>query len=148
MEKLRVLFLCTGNSCRSQMAEGWARLLKGDVIEAYSAGTEPKDIDPRAVRAMAEAGVDISSQRSKSVIDLRALEIDFVVTLCDDAQQSCPFFPAKTAILHHGFNDPPVLAENARDEEEAMDHYRRIRDEIRAYVETMPESLRREAGKS
>ena len=148
MDKLRVLFLCTGNSCRSQMAEGWARHLKGDVIEAHSAGTEPKDVDPRAIRAMVEAGVDISSQRSKSVLDLGDLEFDYVVTLCDDAQQSCPFFPAKTALIHHGFDDPPVLARDAADEEEAMDHYRRARDEIRAYVETMPESLRSEAGRS
>jgi arsenate reductase len=139
--KLKVLFLCTGNSCRSQMAEGWARRLKGDLIEAYSAGIEPKGIDPRAVRAMAEAGIDISRQRSKSVTELGDMEFDYVITLCDDAQQSCPFFPARTAIIHHGFDDPPQLAENSGDEEEAMGHYRRVRDEIRAYVETLPASL-------
>ncbi len=139
--KLKILFLCTGNSCRSQMAEGWARHLKGDLIEAYSAGIEPKEIDPRAVRAMAEAGIDISRQRSKSVMELGDMEFDYVITLCDDAQQSCPFFPAKTAIIHHGFDDPPQLAENSRDEEEAMGHYRRVRDEIKAYVETLPASL-------
>lgn len=143
--RLRILFLCTGNSCRSQMAEAWARALKGDVIEAYSAGTIPKGVDPRAVKAMAEAGIDISAYRSKSTTELADIEFDYVITLCDTAQQACPFFPAKTRILHHGFDDPPVLAEHARDEEEAMTHYRRVRDDIRAYVETLPETL--EAGK-
>ena len=142
MEKVRVLFLCTGNSCRSQMAEGWARHLKGDVMEASSAGTEPGRVDPRAIRAMAEAGVDISGQRSKSVTELGDREFDYVITLCDDAQQSCPFFPAKTAVVHHGFDDPPRLALGAGSEDEAMFHYRRVRDEIKAYVETLPESLR------
>ncbi len=142
--KLKVLFLCTGNSCRSQMAEGWARHLRGEAIEAYSAGTEPRDVDPRAVRVMAEAGIDISRQRSKSVWELRDMEFDYVITLCDDAQGTCPFFPAKTAIVHHGFDDPPRLAAGARDDEEAMGHYRRVRDEIKAYVETLPDSLKDE----
>ncbi len=139
--KLRVLFLCTGNSCRSQMAEAWARSLKGDLLKPYSAGTVPKGVDPRAVRAMAEAGIDISHQRSKSVAVVADMQFDYVITLCDDAQQACPFFPAKTRLLHVGFDDPPRLAEGARDEEEAMQPYRRVRDEIRAYVETLPESL-------
>ena len=140
-QKLKILFLCTGNSCRSQMAEGWTRHLKADVIEPYSAGTQPKSIDPRAVRAMAEAGIDISKQRAKSVADLGDMEFDYVITLCDDAQQACPFFPARTAVIHHGFDDPPRLAEGAVDEEEVMGHYRRVRDEIKAYIESMPESL-------
>ena len=140
-KKIRILFLCTGNSCRSQMAEAWTNKLKGDRIEAYSAGTQPKGVDPRAVKAMSEAGIDISRSLSKSVTELGDMEFDYVITLCDDAQQSCPFFPAKTAIIHHGFDDPPRLARNARDEEEAMSHYRRVRDEIRAYVETLPGSL-------
>ena len=143
--KLRVLFLCTGNSCRSQMAEAWARNLKGDLIEPYSAGTQPRGVDPRAIKAMAEVGVDISGYTSKSVLDLPDIEFDYVITLCDDAQQACPFFPAKTALIHHGFDDPPQLAEGARDEEEAMQPYRRVRDEIRAYVETLPESLSAQA---
>jgi arsenate reductase len=138
---LKILFLCTGNSCRSQMAEAWARHLKGDLMEPYSAGTDPKGLDPRAVKAMSEAGIDISRYRSKSVLDLPEIEFDYAITLCDDAQQSCPFFPVKRALIHHGFDDPPMLARNARDEEEAMGHYRRVRDEIRAYVETLPESL-------
>jgi arsenate reductase len=143
--RLKVLFLCTGNSCRSQMAEAFARQLKGDLIEAYSAGTAPKGVDPRAVKAMAEVGINISGYRSKSVAELPGIEFDYVITLCDDAQQACPFFPAKTAIIHHGFEDPPQLAADARDEEEAMVHYRRARDEIRAYVETLPGSLIGEA---
>ncbi len=139
--KLSVLFLCTGNSCRSQMAEGFARHLKGDLIESYSAGTAPKGVDPRAVKAMAEVGIDISTHKSKSVGELPDIEFDYVITLCDDAQQACPFFPARTAVIHHGFDDPPRLAEGARDDEEAMQPYRRVRDEIRAYVETLPGSL-------
>lgn len=139
--KMKILFLCTGNSCRSQMAEAWTRVLKGDLIEAYSAGTEPKGVDPRAIRAMAEVGIDISGYTSKSVSNLPDIEFDYVITLCDDAQQACPFFPAKTALLHHSFDDPPRLAEEARDEEEAMAHYRRVRDEIREYVETLSEAL-------
>jgi arsenate reductase len=141
-EKIKILFLCTGNSCRSQMAEAWTRTLKGDVIDAYSAGTEPKGVDSLAVKAMAEVNIDISSYRSKSTTEFMDLEFDYVITLCDNAQKACPFFPAKTRVLHHGFEDPPVLAAEARSEEEAMLHYRRIRDEIRAYVETLPESLR------
>jgi arsenate reductase (thioredoxin) len=123
------------------MAEAWARHLKGDVIEAYSAGTAPKGVDPRAIGAMAEVGIDISDQRSKSMAEFRDIEFDYVITLCDDAQQACPSFPAKTAPIHHGFDDPPKLAEGAKNEEEAMAHYRRVRDEIRAYVQTMPQSL-------
>jgi arsenate reductase len=143
--RLKVLFLCTGNSCRSQMAEAWARNLKGNLIEPYSAGTAPKGIDPRAVRAMAEVGIEISEYRSKSFSDLPDIEFDYVITLCHDAQQACPFFPSKTALIHHGFDDPPRLAEGARDEDEAMQSYRRVRDEIRAYVETLPESLSAQA---
>ena len=145
--KVKILFLCTGNSCRSQMAEGWARHLKGDLIEPYSAGTEPKGVDPRAVKAMAEVGIDISRYTSKSVSDLPDIAFDYVITLCDDAQQACPFFPAKTAIIHHGFEDPPKLVEGARNEEEAMAPYRRVRDEIRAYTETLPGFLDEEAHK-
>jgi arsenate reductase len=135
------LFLCTGNSCRSQMAEAWTRHLKGDEFEACSAGVAPRPVDPRAMRAMAEAGIDISGQKSKDVDAFANLEFDFVVTLCDNARDSCPYFPAKTKLMHHGFDDPPKLAENAGSDEEAMAHYRRVRDEIRAFVETLPEGL-------
>lgn len=141
VSKLKVLFLCTGNSCRSQMAEGWARALKGGVIEPYSAGVEIHGMNPRAVQVMAEAGVDISGQHSKHVDELAGIEFDYVVTVCDRANESCPLFPGKTKIVHVGFDDPPRLAASARTEEEALNHYRRVRDEIRAFVETLPEAL-------
>jgi len=135
--KLRVLFLCTGNSCRSQMAEGWARALLGDLVEPHSAGVAPSGVDPRAVKVMAEAGVDISRQRSKHLDEVSSLDFDFVVTLCDDTRQSCPFFPARMGVIHRSFDDPPLLASQAKDEEEILDHYRRVRDEIRNFVETL-----------
>lgn len=124
------------------MAEGWARHLKSDQLSAYSAGTNPHGLNPLAVKAMAEAGVDISTHASKRPQDL-AIEFDFVVTVCDAANESCPVFPAKTRVIHVGFDDPPKLAAHAPTEEEAMHHYRRVRDEIRAYIETLPESLTR-----
>jgi len=133
---LKVLFLCTGNSCRSQMAEGWTRHLKGDQIEAYSAGIEAHGLNPDAVRVMAEAGVDISTQRSKLVGELQGVEFDYVVTVCDRAHESCPVFPGKAKTIHVGFDDPPRLAEDALTEEERLAPYRRVRDEIRAFVET------------
>ncbi len=139
--KTRVLFLCTGNSCRSQMAEGWARALRGDVVEAHSAGIETHGLNPRAVKVMAEAGVDISRHRSKHLDEVRDVEFDFVVTVCDRAHESCPLFPGRTRVVHAGFDDPPRLAEGAASEDEALAHYRRVRDEIRAFVETLPEGL-------
>jgi len=123
------------------MAEAWTSHLKGDQFEAYSAGVEPKDVDTRAIRAMAEAGIDISEQRSKDIDSLPDLEFDYVVTLCDNAKESCPFFPAKTRLMHQGFDDPPQLAEDGKDEEDAMGHFRRVRDEIKAFVESMPDIL-------
>ena len=140
-EKLKILFLCTGNSCRSQMAEGWARQLKRETIEAYSGGVAPHGVDPRAVRAMAEVGIDISAQESKDVDTLEHIEFDYGITLCDKANQSCPVFPAKTRLLHVGFDDPPKLAAGAQTEEEAMAHYRRVRDAIKEFVEKLPEAL-------
>jgi arsenate reductase len=138
MMRTRILFLCTGNSCRSQMAEGWARHLKGKEIEACSAGVAPQGLDPRAVAAMAEAGVDISAQRSKGVDEFLGRDFDFVITLCDNARENCPFFPGEAKLVHRGFEDPPVLASKARSEEEAMVHYRRVRDEIRDFVGGLP----------
>ncbi len=136
----RVLFLCTGNSCRSQMAEGWAKALKPDAIEAYSAGTNPHGMNPLAIRAMAEVGVDISGHSSKRPEDL-GIEFDFIVKVCDSANESCPVFPARTRVVHAGFDDPPRLARDAKNDEEAMPHYRRVRDEIRAFILAVPESL-------
>ena len=140
-EKHKILFLCTGNSCRSQMAEAWTRHLKSDQFNAFSAGVEPKGIDPRAVKAMAEAGIDISGQASKDIEAVRHLEFAYVVTLCDNANEACPFFPGKTRRIHRGFDDPPRLAAGASSEEAAMAFYRRVRDEIRAFVEQFPLSL-------
>jgi arsenate reductase len=141
-EKVKILFLCTGNSCRSQMAEAWTRHLKADLIEPYSAGIEPKGVDLRAIKVMAEAGIDMSGQDSKDVASLQHLEFDYVITLCDNAHEACPFFPAKTKVLHVGFDDPPKLAAGARTEDEAVACYRRVRDEIKKFVESLPDSLK------
>ena len=134
-KKKKVLFLCTGNSCRSQMAEGWARALRGAEIEAYSAGIETHGMNPNAVRVMAEAGVDISGHRSKHLDELREIAFDLVVTVCGHAHEHCPWFPGGAKVIHVGFDDPPRLAKTARTEEEALGHYRRVRDEIRSFVE-------------
>ncbi|MBI4530958.1 MAG: arsenate reductase ArsC [Candidatus Latescibacteria bacterium] len=141
--RLRVLFLCTGNACRSQMAEAWTRHLRGDQIEPYSAGVEPRGVDPRAIHVMAEVGVDISGQTSKHVDTLKQIEFDYVITVCDRAHQVCPLFPGKTKVVHVGFDDPPKLAAGVQDEETARIPYRRVRDEIKALVEKLPDVLRR-----
>jgi len=147
MGKMKILFLCTGNSCRSQMAEGWARHLRGEILAPYSAGIIAKGLDPRAVRAMAEAGVDISAQRSKTVESVLTVPFDWVITVCGHAAETCPVFPGKVRRLHAGFDDPPALARGAASEEAAMSHYRRVREEIRAFIETLPESLDTTAGR-
>jgi len=140
-DKMKILFLCTGNSCRSQMAEAWTRHLRGDEFDAYSAGIEPRGIDPRAIKAMAEVGIDISSQRSKNIDSLGSIQFDYVITLCDNARESCPYYPARTKLIHQGFDDPPSLSQGSKGEEEAMGHYRRVRDEIKVFVEKFPEAL-------
>jgi arsenate reductase len=137
----KILFLCTGNSCRSQMAEAWTRSLKKELLVPYSAGIQPKGVDPRAVKAMKEKGIDISGRSSKDIDVLSGIEFDFVVTLCDNAQESCPFFPGKTKVVHRGFDDPPRLAAGAGSEDDAMAPYRRVRDEIRDFVQKLPEAL-------
>jgi len=142
MEKLKLLFLCTGNACRSQMAEGWARHLLGERMEVWSAGVNAAGLDPRAVVVMREAGVEISGHRSKHVNELLQLPFDRVITVCDHASEVCPIFPGKVRMMHHGFADPPSLARGAATEAEALAHYRRVRDEIRAFVQTLPEKLR------
>ncbi len=137
----RVLFLCTGNSCRSQMAEGWARHLLADQIDACSAGTDPHGLNPLAVKAMASAGVDISSHTSKTVEACDSNTLDLVVTVCGHANENCPVFLGNTRVVHHGFDDPPKLAADAKTEAEALPHYERVRDEIRAFITTLPELL-------
>jgi arsenate reductase len=142
MEKRKVLFLCTGNSCRSQMAEGWARALRGDVIEPYSAGVETHGMNPIAIAVMAEVGVDISGQRCKPADELKDIPLDWVITVCGHAHETCPAWLGNRArVVHVGFDDPPALARTARTEEEALAHYRRVRDEIRAFVCGLPENL-------
>ncbi len=143
MSKERILFLCTGNSCRSQMAEGWTRTLKGDLFEVESAGIETHGMNQNAIKVMAEAGIDISGHHSKTTADLTNKEFEYVITVCDHAAENCPYFPAKTRIIHQGFDDPPKLAKDAANEEEALNHYRRVRDEIKDYIETLPESLKK-----
>jgi arsenate reductase (thioredoxin) len=135
--KIRVLFVCTGNACRSQMAEGWTRKIHGDRMEASSAGTAPERVDPRAIRVMREVGVDLSGHRSKHVAEAIGAPFDVVVTVCDSAKERCPVFPGHVRRLHAGFEDPPDLAANAASEEETLRHYRRVRDEIRTFVEAL-----------
>jgi arsenate reductase len=123
------------------MAEGFARRLKDCLVVPFSAGLEAKGLDPYAVRVMQEVGVDISSQRSKTINELAGVDFDYCVTVCSQAAESCPVFPGKTKVIHHGFDDPPELAANAKSKEEILGHYRRIRDEICKYIQTLPESL-------
>lgn len=140
-EKVTVLFLCTGNSCRSQMAEGWAVHLKGDRVRAYSAGIETHGLNPTAVEVMGECGVDISGHRSKNVGTLSEVSFDYVVTVCGHADEHCPTFSGDAKVVHVGFDDPPKLAAQAQDESEVVEVYRRVRDEIRCFVEGLPENL-------
>ena len=138
---VKVMFLCTGNSCRSQMAEGWARALKGDCIEAYSAGIEKHGMNPHAQQVMKEAGVDISRQHSKTLAEIGPVELDYVVTVCGHANEQCPVFPGKTQVVHVGFEDPPTLAKHLPEGEAKLAVYRRVRDEIRGFVESLPAAL-------
>lgn len=149
MSKLKILFLCTGNSCRSQMAEGWAHALKSDVLEPYSAGIETHGLNPNAVKVMAEAGVDITKQKSENINDLLHIPLDIVITVCGHAHETCPVFPANARIVYVGFDDPPALArelaEAGATEEEQLNAYRRVRDEIKAFVEQLPGNLEENA---
>ena len=137
----KILFLCTGNSCRSQMAEGWAKHLQSEITQAWSAGIEKHGMNKRAIKVMAEAGVDISGHHSKLISELPVQDFDYVVTVCDHAHESCPIFPGAAKIIHKGFDDPPRLAADAATEEEALVHYRRVRDAIRDFIITLPQGL-------
>jgi arsenate reductase (thioredoxin) len=143
MRKIKILFFCTGNSCRSQMAEGWVRQLKADVIEPYSAGLARHAVHPRAVLVMSEVGVDISKQYSKTMAELGHVRFDYVVTVCGHASEKCPAFPAPTKVVHVPFEDPPSLGWHLPEGEPKMAPYRRVRDEIRRFVESLPASLDR-----
>ncbi len=141
-KKIKVLFLCTGNSCRSQMAEAWTRTLKGDVIEPYSAGIEAHGLNTLAVRVMAEVGVDMSGQKSKTVEAIHDIPFDDVVTLCGHANETCPIWlSGKAKVVHVGFDDPVALEKAARTEEERWEHYRRVRNAIKAFVEGLSANL-------
>jgi arsenate reductase len=137
-DKISILFLCTGNSCRSQIAEGWAKYLKGDVIDAYSAGIRPIGVSSRAIKVMAEAGVDISTHKSQHVDEFSGIDFDYVITLCNNAYENCPVFPGKAKIIHQPFEDPYFAAGS---EEEIIATFRKVRDDIKTFIETLPESL-------
>jgi arsenate reductase (thioredoxin) len=139
--KLKILFLCTGNSCRSQMAEGWARHLKSDSIEPYSAGVEIHGMNPLAVRVMAEAGVDISQQKSKHIRELMHIPFDYVITVCNAANETCPVFPGSVKRCHVSFDDPPKLAKLLQSSDDILNVYRTVRDAIKDYINTLPMSL-------
>ena len=144
-EPLKLLFLCTGNSCRSQMAEGWTRHLKSNQIEAFSAGIETHGLNPHMVKVMDETGVDVSNQKSENIRDFAEHDLDVVITVCGHAHETCPVFPANCKVVHTGFPDPPKmakeLAEKGATEEEQLDCYRSVRDKIKEYILTLPESL-------
>ncbi|MHC4211865.1 MAG: arsenate reductase ArsC [Planctomycetota bacterium] len=137
-EKITVLFLCTGNACRSQMAEGWAKHLKSDLINAYSAGVMPAYVSSRATEVMAEAGVDISDHYSKHINSLGGIDFDYVITLCDNAKEQCPVLPGNTVHIHKPFKDPSFLTGK---QEHVMNAFRKVRDQIRAFVNKMPQNL-------
>lgn len=128
----RVLVLCTGNSCRSQMAEGWLRYYAGDTAEIFSAGVEAHGLNPRAVQVMKEAGIDISHHTSKTVEDLGAQEFDVVITVCDNARERCPYFPARVLQLHQNFQDP---ARFVGTDQETLDVFRAVCEQIRLYAQ-------------
>ena len=140
-KRLKILFLCTHNSCRSQMAEGWTRHLHPDRFESYSAGIDPTRVNPYAVKVMAEAGVNISSHHAKSISEIQDIGFDYVVTVCSEAHEQCPYFPARVRMIHASFDDPPALAKEAPDEQAILAIYRRVRDEIRSFVEELPRTL-------
>jgi len=137
-DKIKILFLCTSNSCRSQMAEGWTKHLKSDCVEPFSAGIKPGRVSRRATEVMAEAGVDISHQRSKHVDEFSDVELDYVVTVCDNASRHCPTFPGRTKVVHKGFDDPSEITGT---NEEVMTKFRRIRDEMKSFIESLPAAL-------
>ncbi len=144
-DKIKLLYLCTGNSCRSQMAEGWTRALKGNEIEVYSAGIETHGLNPNAVKVMAEGGVDISGQKSQHIEEFKEVGLDYVITVCGHAHETCPWFPTDCEVIHVGFDDPPKMARASAEagggEEAQLDCYRTVRDQIKAFVKTLPEGL-------
>ena len=139
--KKKILILCTGNSARSQMAEGLLKHITQNEYDVYSAGTKPSIVRPEAIKVLAEIGVDISSNRSKSVAEFLTQEIDYVLTVCDNAKETCPYFPAKTKVIHHSFDDPPAIGET--DEETTLKIFRQVRDEIKIYLSEFVEAIKK-----
>ena len=133
----KIIFLCTGNSARSQMAEGMMRHLRGNEFEVFSAGSEPKGINPLAIEVMKEIGIDISAQRSKHLDEYAEREFDYIVTLCDHAAKTCPLFPGSGERIHQGFSDP-AAAEGSR--EEKIEMFRRVRDELKEFILSLPDN--------
>ncbi len=138
-EKIKVLFLCTGNSCRSQIAEGWARHLKGNIIDAYSAGIRPIGVSSRAIKVMTEVGVDISMHKSQHLDEFSGIDFDYVITLCDNAAENCPVFTGKAKVFHSPFEDPYFASGS---EEDIMETFRKVRNDIRKFIEMMPDNLK------
>lgn len=143
--KTKLLYLCTGNSCRSQMAEAWTRHLKGDLYDVYSAGIETHGLNPNMLKVMAEVGIDASVQTSDNIAKYLDIGLDIVVSVCSHADENCPVFPGKVRRVHRGFDDPPKLARElaarGASEDEQLEPYRRVRDEIKAWVLTLPGAL-------
>lgn len=140
-EKIRILFPCTGNSCRSQMAQGWIRYLHPDTFGASSAGIEKHGLDPLAIQVMSEADADIGLQRSKLLKDLESMDFDFVITLCNHARESCPTFPGNAKMIHYGFDDPRSITDVEEPDYLRIEPYRRVRDEIKSFVERLPDII-------
>ncbi|MBN1787458.1 MAG: arsenate reductase ArsC [Sedimentisphaerales bacterium] len=140
-KKIKILFLCTGNSCRSQIAEAWAKKLKKDRIEAFSAGVFPTKVHPRVIQVMAEADVDMTGHYSKHFDEFTGLDFDYVITLCDNAKELCPVYPKKTKIIHHPFADPTVLMGT---DKIITDAFRKTRDQIKDFVSNIPQNLEQE----
>ncbi|MBE1276625.1 arsenate reductase ArsC [Enterovibrio baiacu] len=140
-KKTKVLFLCTGNSCRSQMAEGWANSLGLQDVEFYSAGIEAHGLNPNAIMVMQESGVDISGHRSELLSEFVDIEFDFVYAVCDHANKSCPSFDGHTQVICYQFDDPPKMAAATEDQAIALDCYRQVRDQIKDWIEELPQQL-------
>jgi arsenate reductase len=136
--KKKILVLCTGNSCRSQIADGYLKLFGGDRVEVYSAGIEVHGVNPRAIATMKEDGVDISSNTSNNVNEYANIDFDIVLTVCDNANEHCPIFPSKAKKFHHNFPDP---AKSKGSEEEIMQQFRTVRDTIKAYCKQFIEDV-------
>lgn len=138
MNKPKILVLCTGNSCRSQIAEGWLRHLAGDNAEIYSAGIETHGVNPRAIATMKEIGIDISGHTSNHIDEYRNLDFSYIITVCDHAKENCPYFPSKAIRFHHNFPDP---AKAIGTEAEITEEFRKVREMIRDYAENFLREL-------